>query len=283
LSAEGGLVTTLVNVPDDAAVEVALHHRRGRLTARAIDRWIYVFTAGSFIVIALAGFIPDSLHKAELVRAGRRSPFPLVLHFHAVLMGSFLLLLLAQATLMATGRRDLHRRLGRVAMVLVPAMVVVGFILVPTSYHQAWSAMQSAPPGVGTKLHPVAFIPNLLLLFQLRSGVLFPLFILVALLARTADPGLHKRMMFLATAIPLMAAVTRIAWLPTTMPASSISTDVYMLAVVAPMFTWDVIRNRTVHRAYLIWFAVNLPFTVVMELLWRSEWWHSVVPRLMGV
>jgi len=276
-------MTALVNAPADAVVAVAPRDRRGNSIARGIDRWIYVFTAVSFLVIALAGFIPDSRHQIELLRAGQRPPFPLALHFHAVLMGSFLLLLLAQATLLATGRPDLHRRLGRVAMVLVPAMVVAGFILVPTIYHQAWSAMQSAPPQVRTRLHNVVFVPNLILLFQLRAGILFPLFILIGLLARTTDPGLHKRMMFLATAVPLMAAVTRITWLPTTIPASSISTDLYMLAVVAPMFIWDVIRHRTVHKAYVFWLALNLPFAVVLELLWRSEWWRSAAPRLMGV
>ncbi len=248
-----------------------------------IDRWIYVFTAVSFIAITLTGFIPDSLRKIELIRTGQLPPFPLVLHFHTVLMGSFLLLLLTQATLMATGKRDLHRRLGRVAMVLVPAMVVVGFVLVPTIYHQAWSAMQGAPPQLRPGWQHTIFILDLVLLFQLRIGILFPLFILLALRARTTDPGLHKRMMFLATALPLMAAVDRITWLPTTMPVSPISTDLYMLTVVSPMFIWDVIRNRTVQKAYLIWFAVNLPFAVVLDLLWRSEWWHSVAPRLMGV
>ena len=33
-----------------------------------------------------------------------------------------------------------------------------------------------------------------------------------------------------------------------------------MLAV-APMFIWDVVRNRRIHEAYLIWLAVALPFT----------------------
>src|SRR5438094_5053250 len=76
----------------------------GTPRAHAIDRWIYVFTAASFIAIVLAGFIPDSIGKVAAVQAGERPPFPLVLHFHAVLMGSFLLLLLAQTTLAATGR-----------------------------------------------------------------------------------------------------------------------------------------------------------------------------------
>lgn len=264
-------------------VELRLGHQGGNPIARAIDRWIYVFTAVSFIAVTLAGFIPDALHKMELVRTGRRPPFPLSLHFHAAFMGLFLLLLLTQTLLMATGRRDLHRRLGRVAMVLVPAMVVVGFILVPTIYHQAWSAMQAAAPQLRPRLQQRIFILDLILLFQLRVGILFPLFIWIGLRARMADPGLHKRMMLLATAVPLPAAIDRISWLPTSIPMSSLSTELYMLAIVSPMFVWDLIRNRAVHKAYLMWFAANLAFAVATYVLWRSAWWHSVAHRLMGV
>jgi hypothetical protein len=54
----------------------------------ALDRWIYVITAASFIAIVLAGFIPSSLEKIAAVEAGRRPPFPLVMHLHALLMGA---------------------------------------------------------------------------------------------------------------------------------------------------------------------------------------------------
>ena len=94
----------------------------GTPRAHAIDRWIFVFMAGWFIAIVLTGFIPDSLMKVEMVRAGARPPFPIVMHMHAVLMGSFLLLLLTQAWLMATGRSANHMRLGMLAMVLAPAL-----------------------------------------------------------------------------------------------------------------------------------------------------------------
>lgn len=276
-------MATVPSALAESSVELRLGRQGGNPIARAVDRWIYVFTATSFLVITLTGFIPDSLGKIALIRAGKRPPFPLVLHVHAVLMGSFLLLLLAQTILMATGRQDLHRRLGRVAMVLVPAMVVAGFILVPTIYHQVWSVMQAAPPAARPKLHQGIFILDLILLAQLRAGILFPLLIFIALRARTADPGVHKRMMFLATALPLVAAINRIEWLPTTMPASPLSMDLYMLAAVSPMFLWDIIRSRSVHKAYLIWFALNLPFAVAMNVLWRSAWWHSIASRLMGV
>src|SRR5512146_2442522 len=84
----------------------------GTPRAHSIDRWIFVIMATWFIAVVLTGFIPDALMKIAMVEAAQRPPFPLVMHAHAVLMGSFLLLLLGQAWLMATGRRELHMRVG---------------------------------------------------------------------------------------------------------------------------------------------------------------------------
>lgn len=255
----------------------------GTPRAHALDRWIYVITAASFIVIVLAGFIPNSLAQIAAVRSGARAPFPLVLHMHAVLMGSFLLLLLAQTTLVALGRCDLHRRLGLSAMVLVPAIVVVGFILVTTNYHNLWSSVQAAPEEARAQLQQVVrFVDNIMLL-QLRIGILFPLLLLIGLRARGSDAGLHKRLMILATAMALPAGIDRIPWLPTTMPASPIAPDLYTLLAVSPMFVWDVLRNRNVHRAYWIWLGLFVPFAVAVHGLWDSNWWHIAAPRLMGV
>jgi hypothetical protein len=249
--------------------------------AQAIDRWIWVFMAAFFIAVTLTGFIPDSLMKVEMVRAGARAPFPVALHAHAILMGSFLLLLLAQSTLMATGRRSAHMLLGGVAFVLVPAIVVVGIILVPTIYHQVWNAAQAAPPPVQEQLrHLLSFLDNIALL-QLRIGILFPICIALALRARRVDAGFHKRMMFLATVLPLPAAIDRISWLPTTMPGGPLATDLYTLVAVAPMFLWDLIRQRTVPRVYLVWLALFLPFVVLAGLLWDTPGWHSLASSVL--
>lgn len=255
----------------------------GTPRAHAIDRWIYVFTAASFIVITLAGFIPSSLAKIAAVQAGERPPFPLVMHLHAVLMGSFLLLLLAQTTLVATGRCTLHRRLGVAALVLAPAIVVVGFLLVPASYGAVWNAAQTAPPAAREQLQELVLRLDNIMLLQLRVGVLFPLFLAIGLWARGREAGLHKRMMILATAVALPAAIDRIPWLPTTFPQSPVAPDLYTLLAISPMFLWDVIRNGSVHKAYWIWLGLSLPFTVAVHGLWNSDWWHSTAPRLMGV
>ena len=255
----------------------------GTPRAHAIDRWIFVFTAAWFILIVLTGFIPDSLMKVGMVRAGARPPFPLAMHVHAVAMGSFLLLLLTQTVLMATGRRELHMRLGIVAFALVPVLVVVGSILAPTIYHQVWNFAQTAPPDVQKVMQErLGALENILLL-QIRIGILFPLFMAFGLKARGANSGLHKRMIFLATAMPLRAAIDGMSWLPTTLPASPVATDLYILAAVSPLFVWDLVRNHRVHEAYWIWLTINLPFALLVYRLWDTPWWHATAKQIMGV
>ena len=255
----------------------------GTPRAHAIDRWIFVFMAAWFIAIVLTGFIPDSIMKVGMVRAGARPPFPLVLHMHAAVMGSFLLLLLTQTVLMATGHKARHMQIGILGMAVAALLVVIGFILAPTMYHQTWNGLQTAPPAAQAKLRDLLSFQENILLLQARIGILFPLFLGIGLKARGSNAGLHKRMMFLATVMALPAGIDRISWLPTTMPGSPLTVDLYTLLAVSPMLAWDVVRNHRVHVAYWIWAAVVLPTTVFINMVWDTPWWHATAKHIMGV
>jgi len=255
----------------------------GTPRAHAIDRWVFVFMAAWFILIVLTGFIPDSLMKVAMVQGGQRPPFPAVMHVHAVLMGSFLTLLLAQTWLMAIGRNQYHMRLGVAAFVLAPALVIAGAVLAPTMYYETWGALQVAPPDQRGNLQDLLSRKENILLLQMRIGILFPLLLAVGLRARGANAGLHKRMMVLATAIPLPAAIDRINWLPTSFPASPVATDLYILLAVSPLFIWDVIRNRRMHEAYWIWLGVYVSAALPVYGLWDTPWWHGTARQIMGV
>jgi hypothetical protein len=270
------------------AAPVAQRERRpdqlsGTPRAHSVDRWIFVAMAAWFIAIVLTGFIPDSIMKIAMIKAGQHPPFPPILHVHAALMGSFLLLLLAQSVMMATGRCALHKQVGIAAFVLVPAMVIVGIILAPTIYHGVWDGAHHGPPQVQAALTPVVPMLENILLLQLHAGILFGVFMTMALLARSAHSGFHKRMIFLATAVPLGASIDRMWWLPNTLPASPMGTDGYILLAIAPLFLWDVIRNRRVHEAYLVWAAIYLPASLVMDRLWDTPVWHATARSMMGV
>ncbi len=246
----------------------------------AVDRWIWVFMAVLFIALTLTGFVPDSLQNLAMIRAGARPPFPPALHVHAVLMGSFLLLLV-QSWLMATGRRERHMWLGRTAFVLVPAIIVTGFVLVPTIYRQVWNGAQAAPSPVREQLQQTLLFLDNIALLQLKAGVLFTVLIWLALRARRTDSGFHKRMMFLATAWPLQAAIDRITWLPSLYPGP-LSTDLYTVLAVSPLLLWDAIRQRSVPRVYVVWLGVSLPVVVAVQLLWDAPAWHAFVPQVLG-
>ena len=255
----------------------------GTPRAHAIDRWIFVAMAAWFILIVLVGFIPDSVGLLTAVKAGAQPPLPPILHVHAVLMGSFMLLLLAQSIMMATGRCALHKQVGIAAFVLVPALVVVGMILAPTIYHGVWNGAHHGPPEVQAALAPVVPMLENILLLQMHAGVLFAIFMTMALVARTGNGGFHKRMIFLATAVPLGASLDRMWWLPNTLPASPIGSDGYILLSLAPLFVWDVIRNRRVHEAYIVWAAIYLPASLLIFNLWDTPWWHATARWIMGV
>jgi hypothetical protein len=255
----------------------------GTPRAHAIDRWIFVFMAAWYIAIVLLGFIPDAIGMVAAAKAGLRPPLPVILHVHAAAMGSFLLLLLTQSVLMATGRCELHKRVGIAAFVLVPVLVVVGLMLAPTIYREFWSMAQTAPPDLRANLQRRLIMHNDILLMQIRIGILFPLFMGIGLAARGRNAGLHKRMIFLATAMPMPAAIDRMHWLPNTIPSSAVGTDLYILAAVSPLFVWDVVRNRRVHEAYWIWLGISLPFCLIVYSLWNTPWWFAMAPRIMGV
>ncbi len=240
--------------------------------------------AALILAIVLAGFVPDSFRMVARMEAGAAPPIPPILHAHAVLMGSWILLLLAQSTLMATGRRGLHMQLGLIALLLVPAIVIVGFMLVPVRHAQLYAMIAAAPADAAAYLRAevVPFVTNIMLA-QIRIGIVFPVLVALGLYFRKKDSETHKRLMILATVGPLPAAIDRIVFLPTTMPESPLTMDIYSLLVIAPMFFWDLYRRGgRVQRAYVIWFAVMLPTALVQNLLWNTPWWLETGPKLIN-
>ena len=87
----------------------------------------------------------------------------------------------------------------------------------------------------------------------------------------------------LATAMPLPAAIDRMQWLPSTFPISPLSTEFYVVLVLAPMIVWDVVRNRSVHAAYRVWLPIYVAACVAQNVLWDTAGWHSTARHIMGV
>jgi hypothetical protein len=218
------------------------------------------------------------------VRAGMMPPLPAVLHVHAVLMGSWLMLLLAQTTLLATGRRAFHMQLGVAGMVLAPLMVATGFVLVPTMVSYNWAMIDAAPPeALEWGAERTKMFLSSLVAAQIMIGVLFATLVAWAMSARRRDAGMHKRLLFLATAMPLAAAIDRISWLPQSYPESPLSPLAWPVVWIMPMFLWGLYRLRRIHKAYFVWGALYAPCAVVLSMLWWSPGWIAFVQRILGL
>lgn len=252
--------------------------------AAFVDRWKFVFTAALIFAVVLIGFVPDSVRLVAAVEAGTAAPFPPVLHVHAVLMGAWISLLLIQATLMAMRRPIGHMQLGIASFLLAPAILIAGFLLIPVRRGQLAEIIANAPPAIAMQLQTevVPFVNNIMLL-QIRVGILFAILVALALYFRRRDPATHKRLMILATIVPLPAATDRMTWLPHTFPESPLTAELYPMLVVAPLFLWDLYRRGGVQRAYWIWLALTLPAAILTYSLWGTPAWQDLVGPIGGL
>jgi hypothetical protein len=57
----------------------------------------------------------------------------------------------------------------------------------------------------------------------------------------------------------------------------------YMLLWISPMVLWDLYRQRTFHRSYLIWAGLFVPASLAVYRLWGDPAWMSLAPRIVGV
>jgi hypothetical protein len=246
------------------------------------DRWIWTLMAALFLVTVLVGFVPTSILKLEAVSSGARPPLPGFMHFHAVVMGLWIALLLAQSALMATGNRASHMTLGMISVVLIPAMVI-GMVGVTSAN---FTQLVTAAPGLipeDVLIERKITLSNLLLA-QIRSVFLFSTLSFLAVLVRKEDPQTHKRLMFVATVPMLPAAVDRMGWLHELVQIEQpLFMNVTVLALLAPLLMYDLWRRGSLHKAYVIGIAANLAFIIPMHVAWDTDWWLAMAPRILGI
>ena len=191
--------------------------------------------------------------------AGAYPPVSPVVHVHGWSFFLWYLLLPLQASLIAANRRRLHMALGGASLALAAVMVFSGVLAAAVRIDHGLSATNPDEftifwQGFGQLV--------------LYSGLLFAGFYAVAI-AKRRQPGVHKRMMILASASALPAATFRILvgltgayWLQTPgwiMPTAFLLPAVFVLVC---MFH-DLRVQGTVHRAYV----VGLPLMVAVFVL----------------
>lgn len=228
------------------------------LPGRRFDHVFFPGLAWLMLIIVFVGFAP-SYYLAGVVRA----PLPsLAIHVHAVLFSSWILLLIAQTSLTAAGRVDIHRRLGIAGVILAGSMLVVG----------VWAATDGLARGshVGD---PLAFY-----IFPLANVVAFAVLIVFAYRARF-DPAAHKRLIMVASTALMTAPIAR--WhLHNFLRTREFGVGAIMAERLSYIFIllligYDLWTTRRVHRATVWAGAFLIVFRQLALYFGRTGVWHA--------
>lgn len=194
---------------------------------RRAERAFFAAIAAAMFAAVFIGF------EASYFRAGMFfAHLPNVMvHIHGALFVGWVLLLIVQIALVASGHTPWHRRFGVVGAVIAPLMVISASCTLVLALRR--NAVPRIPPAV-------FFAGDL---FQL---VIFSGFVIVALRMRKKSPDAHKRLMLFATIAILAPAIDR--W-----EFSFMSSIVATLAVLSffplSIAAYDLIATRRLHRA----------------------------------
>ena len=203
-----------------------------------------------------------------------RAPFPpLIVHIHAVVFMGWLVLFTTQVWLIRARRPDIHRKLGLVAVALVPVMVVLGVATALVSRRLRFEA------GV-TEMLAFMIVP-------LTDMILFPSFAIPGLLWRK-DSAAHKRLILLATIMLLPAAFGRwigpwinIHWGDGFLgfaAQSYLGPDVMIAAAMA----YDRLTRGRVHPVYLLAAPWILAVQAITSAIYHWSGWMPLAERMIG-
>lgn len=161
------------------------------------DRRFFVSMAFAMAAATLVGFGPTYFFAAL-----NDAPTPVLtpaIHLHGALCTAWVFLLIVQTTLIAAGRRDIHRKLGIAGGVVAATVFASGLYVALHSQRRIHTASNA-----DTFADPYVF-----LIFPISSITLFAVFVGLALLKRR-EADSHKRLMLLATMSLVIPALARI-------------------------------------------------------------------------
>jgi hypothetical protein len=223
---------------------------------RQYDNYFFSAMALLILVTVFVGFA-----RTYFLAGVFRAPLPsLIIHIHGAVFSSWILLLIAQISLVSAGRVDIHRRLGLAGFGLACLMVTLGVLAASNSLARGFS-----PPGS-------PFDPKTFYAIPIGDMVVFATLVFFAYRART-DPAAHKRLILIAT-ISLLDA-------PTGRPPFSVITarpffdSTFVVIFLLLLVAYDLFSTRKVHRA-TIWAGL---FVVIAEQLrvplGNTAAWHT--------
>jgi uncharacterized membrane protein len=211
-------------------------------------------------LVVFVGFAPTYF----LAGVFHAKPLPaLIVHVHAAAFTSWIVLLVAQSSLAASGRSDIHRRLGVLGLVLAPCIIVLGSLVANEMLFRVWNT-----PGFDAKaIYAVAL--SQVLGFAVPVAFAFRL---------RREPGYHKRLIMIGTIAMMTAGFGR--WPLHFLLHKPLPAMLAAFSLLLPLVAYDLLSTRRIHRATAFgstW-VVCIELTAVMVS--HTAAWQSFATRM---
>lgn len=221
------------------------------------------FSTMSLLILAtvFAGFAA-TYYLAGVFRA----PLPaFIIHLHGAAFTCWILLLVAQTSLVSAGRVDIHRRLGIAGFFLACVMVILGVLAATNTL-----VRNAGPPGSD---------PKFFYIIPLGDMLIFATLIFFAFRSRS-NPSAHKRLIFVGTVALMIAAIARWPiWSHRDPITATLVSYIFLLMLVA----YDLWSTRKLHRA-TIWAGAFLVFVQQIRIpIGKTAAWHAFATWVQSI
>jgi hypothetical protein len=232
-------------------------HQRQRRVSKKLHSYFVGF-AIVFAVLVLAGFSRTfflPMAKGTLAK-------PLIVHVHGALFFGWTALLVLQASLAATKRLRLHRKIGSFGGWLIIPMLLMGTIVAARdTVHDYYAGDGNAALSF--------FYGELadLAMFGILSG---------AAMVLRDKPEFHKRWVIMGSLGLLGAAIGRIHEI------SAFGLYIFV-GLIASVAVFDILSRRAIHGATLTGAAFLLAMNLTQEPIGNTQAWISASHRMLGI
>lgn len=227
------------------------------------DHRLYIWFAVFMPVIVLAGFARSYYLKGFF---GTPALPSLLVQLHGIVMTSWVVLFVAQVSLVATRRVKTHQRLGVLGAMLSALVIIVGVL---TAIAGAARGSTPGPPALQFLVVPLVDM----LAFAILVGT-------ALWFRRRLD--IHKRLMLLAAVNLLAPAIARIPlhFIETGGALAFFGlTDVCLLACVG----FDTVKNRRLHPVFLWGTILIIASQPLRLMLAGTDVWMRFATALVGL
>ncbi len=239
----------------------------GARARQSAERRFYSRMAFFMAAVVLIGFGP-SFYARGYVHWPRPSPtLPPSVMLHGILFSVWMLVFVAQTQLVAAGRRDLHIRLGGMAMLLAIAIVPLMYLVTVGQVPRANQPAFTDP--LNWTIVPLAIIPPYV--FMLWTGW-----------SRRRDAQWHKRAMLGAALMLLDPAIGRLPLGPPILPVFALL-NMITLATFVPLIRWDLRSLGRAHPATILGLSLLALALAVRLVFLATGAWAPVAEYLPGI